>query len=485
MSPRPEEGPKHLWHYELHERLANERLVFVLMGYDPYYNRERAKADVKKALSRLRILSYALWELIGEYDVMLQAWLPKGVDVTTLQTTIADELVRLNVSMTTMSVDKFVHHWMWQIEPDFVNATRMVDSCHYRTLNGAAVRRISNAQIRSYMDAGLVASVPRYNTIKFFVRITNPARGTDEKTHGELTERALDGLKDQRILSPVLMRVSGDAGSYLLTGRIAPREFEQISLALGKSLGQHGRLESLRCRTTTHISAFHAPIDRREQLLPEEEEPSIEGPSVETLRSWLLQPEGDNLEFKSSAFRDVNKAVGKSLDRPARSEDEQVGEIAKAVCGMLNATGGHIVVGVAELDRYSIEELRDSYGSVPVIGSRAVIGVDNEYPDRSGWDRFERKLREKVGKYLSTDNWFKFFPVRVEDQTVCVIKVARPSKFFYFRVVEKVLAKSGKPTDRVSEVFYGRAGGQTKPLQGQAMSEFMEAHPRTSRGERE
>ena len=481
--PRVEAEPTTwAWHYRLHERLANERLVCVLIGFDPSYGRERAKADVKKALNRIGVLSYTLWELIGEYDVMLEAWLPVNIDVTALREAIDEEVLNSNVDMLTMTVDRVLHHWMWAEEPDFAQAKNIVESRHFRTLNGPSERSIPPAQLRRYRAAGLVERVPRYNTIKFFMRISNPRRGTNQETHVGLAELAREGLQDAEILCPVVMRVSGDGGLYLLSGRVPPAQFEQISVALGKSLSQHGLLESLRCRTTTHISAFHGPIDRREQLLPEEIE--VEGDGHLTplmVRSWLLRPEGAELEFKSSAFTDVDKAVGRSLSRPRRTKDQAAAEIAKAVCGMLNASGGYVVIGVAELDRYTLEELTAAYGHVPVEGDRAVLGVNKEYPDKSGWDNYERQLADKVGKHLSggAASWLKFHPVEVEDRMVCAIEVGRPSRWFFLK--EKV----GDRNSRVIEVFYGRTGGQTRPLQGQEMMEFQEAHARTSRGDRE
>jgi hypothetical protein len=462
--------PRYLWHYRLHERIANERLAFILMGFDPHYHREHTKGDVKRSLTRLGIRSYAIWELIGEHDLLLQAWLPSQVDTPTLQEAITDELPRVNVDMLSMTVDKFLHHWMWERDLDFVAASELVDSRHYHDLNGPPEPGIPLSAIRSYQAANLITRVPPYNTVKFFLRITNPKRATNEENHRQLETQAKAALDHPRIKSPVLMRVRGDGGSYLLTGRVRPIDLEQITVAVGETLGQANLLDYLRCRTTTHISALHSPIDRREQLLPEVGDSPVRGaPTPERVRSWLLQAEGDNLEFKSSAFTDVDHAVGKK--DVARTRDEQARDVAKAVCGLLNATGGHVVVGVAELDRFTEEQLVRAFDRPLVEGARAVIGVDHEFPDKSGWDAYQRLLAAKLSKALSkgAQAWLTFHQVLVDHHTVCVIEVGRPSRWYYLQ-------------EEKGQTFFGRSGGQTIPFAGQDIDEFKDAHPRTSRG---
>jgi hypothetical protein len=478
--PTKEEA-KYLWHHRLHERVANETLAFFFMAIDPHYNREHTKRGVKQALARLGVLSYTLWEVIGEHDVVLQAWLPPRLDIPKLQEELAAGLIgriAFRVDMLTMTVERFLCHGMWEDQPDLdEHVTRSVDSRHYTVLNGPA--RVPGAAISRYKAAGLIRTVPKYNTIKFFIRITNPQVPMNEYDHDQLVELAKDGIREAGVEDPVLMRVRGDGGMYLLSGRVAPKGFESIPFLTDHFLHQRGVLEHLRCRTTTHISALYGPVDRREQLLPEElDSPVTGGIGAEWLPSMLLRPEDDRLEFKSAAFTDVDQKVGRDLKRPPRTREQQVDVIAKAVCGILNAAGGYVVIGVAELAHYSIEELEAVYGPTPCVGGRAVIGVAAEYPDATGWDNYQRQLAAKLVRRMSPGAaaWLKYHPVAVEDHTVCVIEVRRPSKWFFMR--ENL---SGTKI----EVFYGRTGGETRPFWGQDMTDFQDAHPRTTRGERE
>lgn len=445
------------------------------MGFDPYYNRQRTKGDVKRALRQLELQSYTIWELIGEHDFMLEAWLPTNVDVPTLQKNIRDQLPHINSDMLTMTVDQVIQHWMWDPEIDLGQAEAVSDSRHYSQLNGPG-RTISRSVLAKYEQSNLIRKASRTNTIKFFLRITNPPKPTNEETHEQVVQRARAALGHSAIKSPVLMRVRGDGGSYLLTGRVKPADLEQITLALGESLGQDGFLEQLRCRTTTHLSALRCPIDRREQLLPEIADAPDVGPTADTLRSWLLQAEGDILEFKASAFTDVDDALGLRPAGQRRSKDVQCVEVAKAVCGMLNASGGHVVVGVAELDRYVLDALERVFGEPVVVGARALIGVEYEYPDKTGWDAYQRQVAGKLRKTLSSgvDAWLKYHPVEVEGRTVCVIEVRRPTRWYYLRETK------GGP-----EIFYGRTGGSTMPLSGRNVDDFQDAHPRTTRGPRD
>lgn len=469
-----ERGPEYLWHHELHRRIANEQLAFILAAFDPSYSRVKTTPAVKTALEGLGVRSYAFWELIGEHDLMLQLWLPSGVTVHKAREAIAAAVPAAQVDMLVMVVESYDSHWMWPEQLDFARAERVIDASDYVELNGPQSRKIPRARIQRYLTESYVHTAPRSRTIKFFIRVTSP--------RGPTTVQEQDAIRDQarlaaaKVRQAALMRVHGDNNSYLLTGRVLRKDFLDIAGAVGDVLGQSSVLEFMGCRTTTHISARYGALDRREQLLPDLLVDSALEPTEADVRSWLNRPETDDLEFKASAFTDVDAAIGKRA--AGRTLDQQVNEVAKAVCGILNTEGGTVIIGVAEMGEtgvYSADELRSRYGEVPQIGAKGIVGVDDEVrTQRRGWDSYDRKLRDKLVTLLpDSGGWWSFHPVTIEGRTVAVIRIQRPSEFFY-------IVEPGQ--GRRLETFYGRMGGQTRALSGKAMDRFKEAHPRTIRG---
>jgi hypothetical protein len=229
---------------------------------------------------------------------------------------------------------------------------------------------------------------------------------------------------------------------------------------------------------TTNNAALPRLTEQRE-LVPDAtvsipELPNQGRPTDQTLRSWLLQPEGDTLEFKSSAFTDVDHVVGRRPTRAPRTRDDKTAEVAKTACGMLNGSGGYVIVGIVDLERYSLDELNGAYGAVPRVDGRAVIGVNNEYPYNTGWEGYRRQLADAIDRKLSRGAapWLRYHPVDFDGRTVCVLEVGRPPRFFFLRE-----SKNGV----ISEVFYVRIGAQTKPVSGHEMVDFMEAYPRGNR----
>lgn len=468
MVSAPKDPPRstYLWHHEIHSRIGNEQLVFVLAGFDPVYKRERVIEETKRALTDLGIRSYAIWELIGDHDLMIQAWLPTRVHADQFQITLG-ERVSVEVDTTSMVVESFIDHWMWK-EINLDVAESSVNPTDYSLLNEGFVPR---PRLVSYTNAGYIHSTPKTSSMKFFVRITNPHKSTNRQIEDQIRHNIKKVFDDGIFSHGVVMKVRGGA-SYLITGRLATKHFTAIGDFFQPTFADSGVLESLRCRTVTHLSSLYTPLERVEQLRPLREADATQKPTEEDLRTWLRENESDDLEFKASSFTDVDHKVGRK-PKP-RSRAEQVHEIAKAIVGLLNAAGGTVIVGVAELDKYLKEELQRAYPDAKQVKGHLVIGVESEF-NRGGWDAYQRSLATALRKAIDgdIDGWVKYHELRLDERTVCVIRVRRPPKWFYVKSTDK--------NGAVSNEFYGRTGGETRALRGQMMDTFKEAHPRTTR----
>jgi hypothetical protein len=360
---------------------------------------------------------------------------------------------------------------MWK-DVDLDQLERTANSEDYRTLNEGWVPRSS---LRSYQNSGYIHKTPEFKRLKVFIRITNPNahRSTNPNIESQVRASIQNLFVDDILTNAAVMKVSGGA-SYLITGRLVPSNLATFGDRLQGTFAKSGVLDFLQSRTITHVSNLYVPLERVEQLLPIARTDATYKPTDEDLKSWLKEPESDDLEFKSSAFTDVDHKVGRK-DK-ARNRTEQVHDIAKAVVGMLNAAGGTVIIGVAELDKYSSEQLLESYPDSIEVQSRMVIGVDSEF-SRGGWDKYQLRLAGALRNAIDgeVDGWLKYYTMQVESRTICVIRIRRPSTWFYVKSADK----NGNSTSE----FYGRTGGETQLLRGQRMDQFKEANPRTTRAD--
>lgn len=478
------QAPRELWHHDLHAEIGNEQLVFILISFEPIYRRGAAVTEIRNAFSRLKVISYSLWELIGEHDMLIQAWLP--ISVTTYKLTEQIRTVSsLQFQTISVSVDRVIHHWLWTEPLDFELIARVVQPEDYINLNSAE-KKVPARRLALYRENNLIRRPPdSKNMIKFFLRVTNPPRGMTVDVRERFVDLAMMLANHEKIYESVIYQVSGEGGCYLISGRIKAVEYESVATVLRESLGSNAMLDSLGARTITHLSAFHVPLNRREQLLPDTEViKSITTPTEETVAGWLTQPESDNLELKSSAFTDlvhrIESAVGGKPTRSPRSRDEQVKEIAKAVVGMLNADGGDVVIGVAEVDRLqkrvaglTHDVLKRSFPGAVQIRQRSVIGIDHEVPKGGKGEDYRKSLIQKLRNMIEEPpgNRIKLFDVEYQGLTVCVIRVERSNVYHW--VVTK---QNGHPVYE----FYGREGEETRPLTPPQAEAFKRLHPRAS-----
>jgi len=468
-APENRHRPVYLWHPKIHSSIRNERLIYALAAFEPVYRRDRAVGEIERAFTDLGIHSYSLWELIGDHDIMIQAWVPATISVEAFQAKII-EFTTVEAEIMPMVVDTFIDHWMWKdLDIDLPKAEAEISSEDYRDLNRGVVPA---GRLKKYREAGYIQAAPNSKRLKFFVRITNPNRPIKPIAESQIWDNVRELFGREYFSNGVALKVSGFA-TYLITGRLLSSQFPAIGTEFQPTFANSGVLEALRSRTITHLSALHGPVARVEQLLPLATPDIIKEPSDRDLESWLMEGESDYLEFKASSYTDIDHKVGRRKGN-TRGRAEQLHEIAKAVCGMLNADGGIIIIGVAELAQYSKEELIRAYPGAAMVKDLMVIGVDAEFP-RGGWDPYQRALARDLRKAIDGefDGWVRYQHLQYDGKSACIIRVRRPPTFYYVRDKDKHGAETVE--------FFGRTGGETRRLLGRQMDDFKEAHPRITR----
>lgn len=158
----------------------------------------------------------------------------------------------------------------------------------------------------------------------------------------------------------------------------------------------------------------------------------------------IASGESQRLEFKSSTK--VAVTTGEADPRL-----EMV--IVKAVCGLLNAEGGSLLIGVAD--------------------DGGVLGLERDIKAlgrKQNLDGYELMLRELLERNLSTSTAATVriaFP-EVHGETICHVKVAAAGRPVFCNSVKQ---KGLEPTD-----FYVRMGNQTRQLHGEEADDYKRDH---------
>ena len=164
--------------------------------------------------------------------------------------------------------------------------------------------------------------------------------------------------------------------------------------------------------------------------------------TADPLDDLLGAGESQTLEYKSTARWNIH----------TKTHDRKMEHVAlKTVCGLLNAEGGHLLIGVA--DDGNVVGLEDDY---------ATLGKSN----RDGFELFLRQMLD-TNLSIATAGVVKVTFGARSGGDVCTVAVAASGK----PVFAKPLGGGSAPTE-----FWLRVGNQTKQLYGDDMIEYRDQH---------
>src|SRR4051812_44958174 len=76
--------PRYVWHHRMHEDFAQERMAFVQLKFEPTYHRDWALQQLRSAFRETHVVSYTVWELFGDVDLLIRLWLPPSLSMKEL-----------------------------------------------------------------------------------------------------------------------------------------------------------------------------------------------------------------------------------------------------------------------------------------------------------------------------------------------------------------------------------------------------------------
>src|SRR5882757_6835579 len=77
--------PAYMLHHDLHMTWGQARLNYWLFSFRPIYERAAIFDRLAAVLHEHGITSYFAYELLGHYDILLRAWVPKSVLTSDLE----------------------------------------------------------------------------------------------------------------------------------------------------------------------------------------------------------------------------------------------------------------------------------------------------------------------------------------------------------------------------------------------------------------
>ena len=428
-------GTRYIWHPRVHEEWAKEQLYFWRLHFSSAYEPRSIAGILIRLFKAQNVLSYAVYEAAGMWDFFVRVWLPTSVNVDQFEQAIVSKLERLNLN----TVDKFrvtktLLHWAWTDKQDLFqtpNANALA-----RPLSDADIEKINHSKI-SDMDVEklrrdwLIAPCAPTIGIKFISMLTEPqtlmpSREAPDAIAVQLREilKRASGIQDQS-----LYQGEGSA-QFLVAGRVAYEDFDLIYNDLVKKVYESHLDKFLQNRMYTHIvvrSAMDAGFFD-DRLATSEE---VEDPASHPIEYFLAKQEGEELEFKGSAFLNVKRWVHDgttSFDNKIALEG-----VLRAITGMLNTRGGVVIIGVLEKDKFKDKTSKDKLGIFPEYGENILFGLELDYRGKN-WDAYQLRLLNLINAHIDpfAKPWVGLKQAEFEGREFALFHVREPSEDWFY-----------------------------------------------------
>lgn len=503
------------WHNEVQRRWGLCTLEFWLLRFHDWYDREETFERLAEMMERSGVGSYAAYELSGQFDVLLRAWIPDRK--------INGFAKRLKETFPLQDIRQFtvadiVRHWPWASANTYIPkkcdlealaaatslgdveaANRLSDQGHIGSGNVQAGDKEILARL---MREGAITDLGSTVGIRMFIRL-KAKEGLDDYDWGKLTSytaTTLDGLTREAgedeggkehpfALDDVSLYACNDR-SLLILCRIPHHSWHDLREHLLEPLAARGGV----AQTTTLPALSRNFVRSRDRLVVDDRvKPALadgSGPGHEDdgdgsggaplppaphippgVREYLERPEDRDFEAKGSAFTPLEEWL-----RRAKDEDDALKEstgffrdtIGKTIVAMLNSEGGSLLIGVLERDKFTrhSSKLLERIAELPVAGRYYILGLQDPVFRRKDWDGFELKFNRLLKGCVEGEiaDLVRISRDWHSGRDLALVQVRYPgmTNGFYLR---------GEGDNRH---FYVRRGGSSDELHGTQALEYIE-----------
>lgn len=460
---------RYIWNHKLHEVWGNEDLFFIKLRFHPTYNREAILRAIKEVLYDYHVGSYALYEMTGEYDILLRFWLNRMFRTHAFEISLTKRLALQHLHVTDLfHVTQIVEHWVWRDadglrEPKRDLLEKGLPSEEVDLIN---MCQLNARQFDRYRQANIISPCTPGKGIKFVITIPKSEISAPPDARNRLIAEIMKLLKEETDVSEISIYAGHGFAQLLVMARIKAKVFDNVLSRIVMRINGLGLGEFLSVRTYTYVCLnsggvkllFHDVLWFPEQGLVD---------FHVDLQYALSQEESANLEVKGSAFVDVGKWLftGKA-ERTNRITREGV---LKAIVGFLNANGGTVVVGALEKDKYKNKpELKEKLKDFAEYDDYFIVGLELDY-GKDNWDKFQLALENVLSNWIKPVpiSWVRIVKEELQGKDLCVISVRQPTRGWFY-----VLSEDN------NEIFYVRQGNSTRPLSGPEADDYKHDNPR-------
>lgn len=463
------------WHPDIHKLVGHESLHYWFLTFATSYEWDDLKNELLGLLESHDVQSFALYELMGDCDVLLRVWLPQGTSGS-FRASLQARLQRFALSLDAMyTVERVLRHWPFGIE----------GAGEVRTLHGDAAHPAAEVIERANerLTRGLTLDEPELANLAYAGAIGPEDGQRDQikgvkivtlvKPTGELgamrrrslgRQMALTLDAQEQVVQRSLYEVEGFGAAFLLTCMVPLERFFSFREELVDALAP--LLESAGIRTTSYACgspdlllfqdcvpqpgsrrrAREAPFQRVAELLKLDESMTMEvkGSAFAPLEPWLFEEE-ELLESPSYFHRTV----------------------LKTIVAFLNSEGGSIVIGALERGRFRRATKTPESEEFKEIGAYICPGILDPIYRRKGWDAYERKMSEAIESNISPSpsTLIRIRNEEIDGIIFCIVDVA-PGHDIEWHYLD---------ADGDGPKFMVRDGARTVHLQGVAADHYKSA----------
>lgn len=468
---------KYLWHHQIHESWGSERLYFWRLAFFPTYDAEPIHKALNQVLAEHGVRSYAHYEIYGLYDTIIRVWLPTQTTPEDFERALTEKLTHFHMEVCdAFSVGQILRHWPWvdsdgslrELDPHILR--NRLEPRQIEQLNDAAAGHEPDLEaeklIKRAVADGLLARCSFSDGIKFLVVVTSSSQLATIAARGQLRfqlESILERAEKGGAIGETSLYEGSGFGQFLLLGRVKPDKFSALRTDIIDRVNAAGTGAFFRARPYTYVTASGNGDSLEPQFVDSIPYQLDAAESTESVEQLLNRDEYEKLEMKASAFINVDRWVQTGRASP----DEKVLEqgVLKAIVGMLNRSGGTVVVGALERMRYKKERRLEG---VPAVGLYFCLGIEQDYQGRD-WDQYALKLQEEIMKRINPPpaGLVTISKVRVADRPLAVLSIQRTTREWFYLQGTKGPAQ-----------FFVRLDNSTRFLQGPVADGYKQSHPR-------
>lgn len=470
MSRSARKRKRYIWNHTIHEAWGKERLYFVRLNFYPTYDIPSIRERLRQVLYDHNVHSFVVYELTGDYDLLLRVWLPTSVSSQVFRRALHKELAAYDIDANQVfHVARVVTHWIWDIdgsgrmrEPsEKILRIRLADEDIMKINEGT----LGPEETEVYEKQNIITRWNPNKGTKFIVVIPE-AKSLSVDAHNALISRIQDILQSARDVSEVSMYEGEGFARVLLMGRAKPGKFDEAISYIIQEVNGCGVQDFYGIKTYTYIAynCSENALHFEDRLPVAKEVFALEEDVIEQV---MTEPESLRFEVKGSAFVDLKRLL--LGDHKTEYSDKITNDgIVKSVVGLLNAEGGKIVIGALERARFEKRERSaDKLKTFPKYHDYIICGITHDYGNKD-WDHFQLRLQDILEKRIepSPGVWVTIKREFFLKKEICVISVRKPtSDWFYFSY-------------EGTTIFYVRQGNRTVELPGPKADQYKRANDR-------